>query len=222
MILFAMVAPDREPARSLEVGWESEDLTSFSMEIVNHDTAETGDAALLGDIAQGDREAFARFYDRYSGLLFSMILKILNDHKEAEDILQEVFLQIWNKAGNYQRSLGAPLSWVLTLARNKSIDRLRASQRRYRFSEEIKVEVEAVSATDLRTSEDVFDREKAAQIRAALQALPVEQRQAIEMAFFGGLTQNEISESLHEPLGTVKARIRRGMLKLRDSLQRQL
>ena len=184
MIRFAMVAPDREPARSLGVGWENEDLTSFSMEIVNHDTAETGDAALLGDIAQGDREAFARFYDRYSGLLFSMILKILNDHKESEDILQEVFLQIWNKAGNYQRSLGAPLSWVLTLARNKSIDRLRASQRRYRFSEEIKEEVEAVSATDLRTSEDVFDREKAAQIRAALQALPVEQRQAIDGIFW--------------------------------------
>jgi RNA polymerase sigma-70 factor (ECF subfamily) len=174
------------------------------------------DVELLRRIAGGDQAAFAQFYDLYSNLLFSFAVKILNDAKEAEDVLQEGFLQIWDKAAMFDAALGKPSSWAITLVRNKCIDRIRASQRRIRFVEE----AAGASVVDAPTAnESVHGREKAALVRSAIAALPSEQRSAIEMVFFGGLTQIEISESLREPLGTIKARIRRGMLKLRDKLE---
>lgn len=174
------------------------------------------DAGLLRRISNGDQAAFAQFYDLYSNLLFSFAVKILNDPKEAEDVLQEVFLQIWDKAGTFDATLGKPSSWAITLVRNKAIDRIRASQRRVRLVEE----AAAAPAPEAPTAnESVHSLEKAALVRSAMAALPAEQRSAIELAFFTGLTQIEISDSLREPLGTIKARIRRGMLKLRDKLE---
>jgi RNA polymerase sigma-70 factor (ECF subfamily) len=172
---------------------------------------------LLREIGAGDRSAFAQFYDRYSKLLFSIAFKILSDSKEAEDVLQEVFLQIWDKAGQYDSRLGKPVSWAVTLTRNKAIDHIRSSQRRTKLFEAAATEL-AAPAEEV-ANESVRDRESAALIGSAVAELPAEQRQAIELAFFRGLTQNEISETLKEPLGTIKARIRRGMLKLRDRLE---
>ena len=176
------------------------------------------DVELLRRIGGGDQQAFAQFYDLYSSLLFSFAVKILNDPKESEDVLQEVFVQIWEKAGTFDPALGKPSSWAITLVRNRAIDRIRASQRRSRLVEEAATtapaEVEAPTA-----NESVHGREKAAVVRSAIAGLPAEQRSAIELAFFSGLTQIEISDSLREPLGTIKARIRRGMLKLRDKLE---
>lgn len=174
---------------------------------------------LLRKIGAGDRAAFAEFYDQHARLLFSIAFKILNDGREAEDVLQEVFLQIWNKAGNYNPTLGRPASWAITLTRNKAIDHIRSSQRRTRLMEQAGIENTVRTDASGTANESVRSRESAAMISSAVAGLPAEQRQAIELAFFRGLTQNQISETLKEPLGTIKARIRRGMLKLRDRLE---
>ncbi|MBC8000971.1 MAG: sigma-70 family RNA polymerase sigma factor [Opitutaceae bacterium] len=185
---------------------------------MNKESAEIIDAQLLERTAQGDRDAFASLYDRYSGVLFSFVIRVLVDPKESEDVLQEVFLQIWTKAGQYRRDLGTPFNWAVTMARHKAIDRLRSVQRRSRLAEEVMIETTESASATVVMPDEAGNREKAQLIRSALQMLPAEQRQAIELAFFSGLTQIEISEQLREPLGTIKARIRRGMLKLRDTL----
>ena len=173
----------------------------------------------LRRIADGDRSAFADFYDQYSGLLFAIALKVLNDGKEAEDVLQEVFMQIWNKAGAYNPLLGKPASWAVTLTRNKAIDRIRAAQRRFRLIEQAAVEADVRPDNSPSANEKLHGKENAQLIRSVVAALPADQRRAIELAFFSGLTQDEISQQLQEPLGTIKARIRRGMLKLREKLE---
>lgn len=177
------------------------------------------DRELLRRIADGDRSAFANFYDQYSGLLFSIAVKVLNDSKEAEDVLQEVFLQIWNKADAYDPMLGRPASWAVTLTRNKAIDRIRASQRRSKLLEQAAIEANAMPDDSPSANEKLLGRENSEMIRSVVAALPSDQRRAIELAFFSGLTQDEIAKTLREPLGTIKARIRRGMLKLREKLE---
>lgn len=177
------------------------------------------DVRVLQRIAAGDRAAFAEFYDAYSGLLFSLAVRIVNDPREAEDVLQDVCLQIWEKAGNYDPRLGKPIHWAVALARNKAIDRVRASQRRARLVEQAASSGAGETGAPMTANDALHGRERAALIKNALAGLPPEQRNAIELAFFSGLTQNEISEKLREPLGTIKARIRRGMLKLRDLLE---
>jgi RNA polymerase sigma-70 factor (ECF subfamily) len=177
------------------------------------------DVELLRLIAGGDRSAFSDFYDQYSGLLFSIAIKVLNDSKEAEDVLQEVFMQIWNKADAYNPLLGKPASWAVTLTRNKAIDRIRASQRRSKLLEQATVEASVRPDDSSSANETLHGREDAEKIRSVVAALPADQRRAIELAFFSGLTQDEIAKTLQEPLGTIKARIRRGMLKLREKLE---
>jgi RNA polymerase sigma-70 factor, ECF subfamily len=186
---------------------------------VNEQTTSEHDADLLQRIGAQDLFAFAEFYDKYSTLLFSIASKILNDAGEAEDVLQETFVQIWHKAGDFDPRLGKASSWAAILVRNKAIDRIRASQRRKRLAKEAGVEFSVTAEVEATVNGVVHGRERAKLIQSALVELPPEQRQAIEMAFFSCLTQNEISDQLKEPLGTVKARIRRGMLKLRDHLQ---
>lgn len=177
------------------------------------------EAQLLARIAQGDRLAFSQLYDRYAGILYSTILRVLNNPEEANDVLQDVFLQIWNRAGAYDPALGKPFTWAMTLTRNKAIDRLRALKRRYSFIEELTLEMEAESRPRPGTPSDLLTNDQSALVRAAVATLPLEQRQAIEMAFLGGLSQQEIADSLQQPLGTIKARIRRGMLRLREALK---
>jgi RNA polymerase sigma-70 factor (ECF subfamily) len=186
---------------------------------VNTPLTPTDDAHLLRRVGQRDREAFSLLYDRYSGILYSTILRVLNNPDEAADVLQETFVQIWEKASAYDPELGKPFSWAITLARHKAIDRLRALQRRYNFIEEITNEAEDDPPALAAGADEVFTQEQAAHIRGAVATLPLEQRQAIELAFLGGLTHDEIATELKQPLGTVKARIRRGLLKLRDSLK---
>ena len=154
---------------------------------------------------------------------------MLNDQAEAEDVLQDVFVQIWDKAKLYDRSRGKPLTWALTLTRNKSIDRLRSAQRRHRLKDEVEKETSVAEQHGTTggegaggSVEKVYALEKNRIVRNAVLQLSNEQRQAIEMAFFGGLTQNEIAHKLDEPLGTVKARIRRGMIKLKDIIEPRL
>jgi len=189
---------------------------------VSNQTSQDRAVELLERVASQDRAAFADLYDLFAPLLFSVALRILNDQKEAEDVIQEVFAQIWEKAAKFDQKLGQPASWATTLTRNRAIDRIRASQRRQRLVEEA-IEASAVVENSSPTAnESLHGREKAQLIRSAVAGLPAEQRRAIELAFFTGLTQDEISQRLREPLGTIKARIRRGMLRLRDQLERLL
>lgn len=189
------------------------------------DSAESlkDEIALVQRIAQGDRRSFEAFYDRFAGVLFSTAYRVLNNQEAAEDVLQDVFIQIWEKAPLYDASRGKPISWAVTLTRNKAIDRLRSTQRRNRLQEDVQHESETFEQFDSRTSFDaVASGETGKMVREAIQTLTKDQREAIELAFLQSLTQVEIAERLSVPLGTVKARIRRGMMKLREILGPQL
>ena len=180
----------------------------------------TTDAELLRRIADGESAALGEFYDAHAAKLFAFTLRILNDSKEAEDIVQEVFLQIWAKAATYDHQQARPLAWVITMTRNRAIDRLRSAQRRARLIDDAAAEPDAFISPKPQgyASEPHPASDETEMVHAALQRLPLDQRKAIELAFFGGFTQMEIAASLNEPLGTIKARIRRGMLKLREDL----
>ncbi len=172
--------------------------------------------ALLLQVGRGDRAAFETFYDRYAGIIFSTALRVLNDATDAEDVAQEVFVMIWDKAAMYDPARGKPLTWAVTMTRNKAIDRIRSHQRRSRLREEAGNERLPEDTVNNRApSDDVNSFEQGDMVREAVGKLSTEQRIVIEMAYFKGLTQNEIAEQLQEPLGTVKARIRRGMMKLK-------
>jgi RNA polymerase sigma-70 factor (ECF subfamily) len=184
--------------------------------MLNPDPAPDAQVQLLRRIAAHDREALADFYDQVAGPLFSTATRILGDAHEAEEVVQDVFVQIWDKAGTFDAALGSPFTWAMRITRNRSIDRLRSRQRRTKlatqFLENFEITTNGSAASEL-------GEEAVVQIRSTISSLPVDQRRVIEMAFFGGQTHAEIAEKLGEPLGTVKARIRRGMLKLRESLQ---
>jgi len=185
--------------------------------------ADVPDAELLRRAAAGDADAFAQFYDRYSTVLYSLAMKILRDAHEAEEVLQEAMVLIWERASSYNAAAGKPLSWAIAIARNKAIDRIRSTQRESRLIEEAAVDAETRGYCDSMPAESrAVLREASAMVRRALDELPVEQRRSIELAYFGGLTQSEIASQLGEPLGTVKARIRRGMMTLRDALECRL
>ena len=182
---------------------------------------ETTDAQILALVARGDLDAFAMFYDRFATVLYSLALRILRDTHDAEEVLQEAMTLIWERAASYDASAGKPLSWAFAITRNKAIDRIRSTQRKTRLIHDAALEQEIAhgSSTHVRAESRVLDGETSTLVRGALLALPREQREAIELAFFDGLSHVEIAATLKEPLGTVKARIRRGMLKLRDALQ---
>ena len=178
---------------------------------------------LLQRVGQGDRVSFEAFYDRLAGVLFSSAYRVLNDHAGAEDVLQDVFIQIWEKAPLYNPALGKPLTWALTLTLNKAIDRLRSTQRRNRLQDDAQRESEAFEQFDDRSSFDAFaSAETNRLVREAIDKLSEDQRQVIELAFFSSMTQSEIADRLSLPLGTIKARIRRGMIRLRDLLSPEL
>ncbi len=153
--------------------------------------------ALLRRVAQGDRRGFEELYDRFSGVLFSTAHRVLNNQEAAEDVLQDVFIQIWEKAPLYDPSRGKPMTWAITLTRNKAIDRLRSTQRRGRLQEELMQETQTSEQFDDRSS---FDAASAGDtnklVHEAMQKLSPDQREAIELAFFSSLTQMEISERL--------------------------
>jgi len=184
------------------------------------DLLEIPDVDLIRQMAAGDAAAFARFYHRHSTLLFSIAIHVLGDREEAEDTLQDAARTIWERAPNFEASLGRPSSWAVVITRNKAIDRLRAQQRRSeRVAFIARVSADSPNGHANPASNLAIGNETAESLRTALAALPVPQRTAIELAFFSGLSQSEIADHLGEPLGTIKARIRRGMMTLRDALE---
>jgi RNA polymerase sigma-70 factor (ECF subfamily) len=175
------------------------------------------DRALLRSVAAGDKEALRQLYARHSAVLFALALKVLSDRAEAEDVLQEAFVQIWKTAGSFDEGRGKPIGWLIMLTRSRAIDRLRSRKTRTRVTET--VAKDASQTAEPRTpADEALASEAQRTIRAALKSLPSEQRVAIEMAYFGGLTQFEIAQQLSQPLGTVKTRIRSGMMRLRELL----
>ncbi len=175
---------------------------------------------LLRRIGEGDRESFAQFYDRFSRVLYSIAYRLLRNEQAAEDVLQEVFVQIWAKAPTYDPARGKPLTWAVTLTRHRAIDLIRSTQRRGKLHENMKREAQSDEKFDDQDSFlAVAAGEQNAFVRQALQKLSDDQREAIELAFFASLTQTEIAERLNQPLGTVKARIRRGLIKLRGLIE---
>jgi RNA polymerase sigma-70 factor (ECF subfamily) len=175
--------------------------------------------ALMLRIAQGDQRAFETLYDLFSGILFATAYRVLNNQAAAEDVVQDTFIQIWQKAPQYDPAKGKPLTWAVTLTRNRSIDRLRSTQRRSRMQDDLQAESETFEQFDGRSSLDAISSAETSQrVRDAVNKLPADMREAIELAFFGSLKQSEIAERLNAPLGTIKARIRRGMTKLQNML----
>ncbi len=170
---------------------------------------------LLARMATGDEAALVAFYERFSPSLYGLALKMMQDEKEAEDVLQEALLSIWRRAATYNSLLSSPFSWAVMIARNKGIDRLRSRQRVERIAERATAEFSQQANMDDQSAEEPFFKEQHAIVRSGLARLPSEQREALELAFFSGLTHEEIAERLGVPLGTIKARIRRGLIRMR-------
>ena len=181
------------------------------------------DLSLLQRIAARDTSAVAELYDRHSRLLFGLILRIVRDRGEAEEILQEAFVRVWTRAEMYDARIGGPLPWIVRLARNCAIDRLRA--RRVRATVDAPAidfaAVEAAApATSIQTPEAaVLIAERRRTLTDALAGLPAEQRQLIEAAFFEGYTHSELAQRFGLPVGTVKTRICAGMIAMRKKLE---
>ena len=175
------------------------------------------DQAALRRIAQGEGDAVAELYDRHARSIYSLALRILHDPAETEDVVQEVFSQAWRQASSYDASRGAVAAWLLTLARSRAIDRLRARRARPHGPSDERAAGNLVDAGPL-VDAQVLSAEQIDRLRAALDELPVLQRAAIELAYFEGFTHAKIAERLEQPLGTVKTRIRQGLLKLRERL----
>jgi RNA polymerase sigma-70 factor, ECF subfamily len=173
----------------------------------------------LAAIARGEKAALGLLYDSLSRPLYSLAYRILNDAAEAEDVVQDVFLQIWRKAETFDPARGSVFSWAATLSRNRAIDRVRTRKRRTELLAGSASELQpAPLSGNLDSGASLWLQEKTQAVRSALGQLAPDQQKAIELAFFSGLTQLQISAKLNEPLGTIKARIRRGLLKLKENL----
>jgi len=179
------------------------------------------DAALLRLVVESEDDALGELYDRYSGMLRALARRILGDGGEAEDVLQEGFLQIWRQAPRYDPSRSSVSTWMSLIVRSRAIDRLRTRRVVERTAQSAQQE-ESVRHTSPRGERNVLDQERAGRLREELGKLPAEQRQVLELAFYGGQTQSEIAAQTGIPLGTVKTRTLLAMKKLRKALRDEI
>ena len=176
------------------------------------------DVALVRRLLQRDVNAFEELYDRHSRIVYGLVLRILQQAPTAEEVVQDVFLQLWRNAAQYDTSRGPFLPWLLTLSRNRALDHLRLKSERQRRREDQADELPAVIAVpDFESHLD--EKRRALRVRELIGALQPQQRRAIELAYFEGLSHSEIAAKLQEPLGTIKSWIRNGLLKLKEGLQ---
>ena len=183
------------------------------------DPGAVADMQLMGSLQAGDQSAFVRVFERHSPVVLGLLIRILASRSEAEEVLQEVFLQVWRQADRYEPSRSTPRGWILMLARSRALDVVRSREARRRREIEASDETlrDGAHADPLGTGrlEAGEDEER---VHSALELLPTEQRRCIELAFFEGLTQSQIAQRLEAPLGTIKSRIHLGMHKLREAL----
>jgi len=174
---------------------------------------------LIQRAAAQDREAFSQLYDRFSTLVFSLAMRMLRAQSDAEDLLQEVFMQVWRQAASYSQERGSPEAWIVNIARSRAIDKLRSIRRRDKSF--VLTDDPAGAESPDNVESTVGDSESKLAMNSALANLPEAQRKVLELAYFSGLSQTEIAEQLKEPLGTVKTRMRAGIQRLRGMLGTQ-
>ena len=176
------------------------------------------DAALVQRFLQRDVSAFEELYERHCRMVYGLVLRIVQQASIAEEVVQDIFLQLWRNASQYDISRGPFLPWLLTLARNRALDQLRLRSERQRRREEQTEELPpVVTAPDFEGGLD--EKRRAIRVRELIASLQPQQKRAIELAYFEGLSHSEIAAKLQEPLGTVKSWIRNGLLKLKEGLQ---
>jgi RNA polymerase sigma-70 factor (ECF subfamily) len=180
----------------------------------------SSDAALVQQLLRRDVRAFEQLYDRHSRIVYGLVLRILQQASTAEEVVQDIFLQLWRNASQYQASRGPFMPWLLTLARNRALDTLRLKSERQRRREDQTEELPHISQSP--DYERTLDEKRRAEVvRSLMSSLTAPQKRAIELAYFEGLSHSEIAEALHEPLGTVKSWIRNGLIRLREGLRAQ-
>src|ERR1700757_1672699 len=179
------------------------------------------DLELMLRIQKEDPEALSLLYDRYSGIIKALILRVIHNDAEADDLLQEIFMEIWNQAKNFSSQKGKPLGWMVTLARRRAIDGLRKKQAYARAEERLQNETEQQPDAWVHnaTEEEIVLSDTRALIRKVISSLPPPQQQAIDLAFFRGMSQREIAAKTNTPLGTVKTRLELGLKKIYDGLK---
>ncbi len=173
------------------------------------------DAELLRRIAQGDEHALGQLYDRFGATIFALASRIVGQQADAEEVTMEAFAQVWRGAATFDAGRGSVAAWLCVIARTRALDLLRSHSRRQRLVENAALEPQMDPPENL----SVLDEERRQQVETALAALPPAQREAIELAYYQGLSQSEIADRLQQPLGTIKTRVRSGMQKLREVLR---
>lgn len=179
------------------------------------------DAGLMARVRTGDRDALAEIYERHGTMVFSIALKFLRDPSRAEDLTHDVFLVIWEHPERYLPEIGPFAPWFYRVTRNRCIDVLRRARRETHPGDHNIFEL-TLPDTEPDPSDQAWIRMESHRARMALRALPPNQRTVIELAYFCGMTQREMAEHLHEPLGTIKTRVRTGLLRLRDMLESEM
>jgi len=180
----------------------------------------SSDAALVQQLLLRDVRAFEQLYDRDSRIVYGLVRRILQQGSTAEEVVQDVFLQLWRNASRYQASRGPFVPWLLTLARNRALDTLRLKSERQRRREDQTEELPQIAQAP--QYEQALDEKRRAEVvRSLMSSLSAPQKKAIELAYFEGLSHSEIAEALHEPLGTVKSWIRNGLIRLKEGLRAQ-
>lgn len=192
------------------------------MNPVSQQAASTIDPKLLARVVKGEQQALSQLYDLSSTLLYSLALRILDDPEEAAQLLQDVYLEIWKKVARYDVGRGTPIAWLITLTRSRAIDRLRVRGMRtlQHNGQPLDLPASGPVAEQAPTPFDAqADQELRRLVRHAMTGLPPAQQQALEMAYYGGLSHEDIAITLNQPPGTVKTRLKLGMVKLRESLR---
>jgi RNA polymerase sigma-70 factor (ECF subfamily) len=175
---------------------------------------------LIQQVAKQDRDAFSQLYDRFSTLVFTLAMRMLKARSDAEDLLQEVFVQVWRQAENYSAERGSPEAWIVNIARSRAIDKIRSIRRMQKSFVLTDDPARVESSENVESS--AAESETRLTMNSALANLPDTQRKVLELAYFDGLTQSEIADRLAEPLGTIKTRMRSGIQKLREILGTKL
>ena len=179
--------------------------------------AEASQAEMIRGVAEGDDRALASLYDATSRTVYGLLLRILSDPSAAEEVLLDVYSQVWRQAGTYSAERGKPLAWLTTIARSRAIDRLRRGRQEHQLN--VPLEEASGAARGESIEDGVLAGEVGAVVRKALDSLAPEQRDVIELAYYGGMSHSEIAAARGLPLGTVKTRTRLGMMRLREMLR---